>query len=471
MKRVEFFNELLVAVFGGRTVQPSAGQIKYSGDGTASLKYTETEYRNYVKLFKIAFLDDDPIYIKTDIEGAFDRGQSISRLLTFLGSYRDISYPDEEYKDINSFAFESSVTLLKAVYSGIDDPDRMDIGSDDISKAVMKAFDNIYKSLGGFRVCDIIDEINQESKDRFFDTKYREDPGQYNYAVSIYDISAAPDQCFWISDIKLRIYVYINGRYDKHSSFFFRDMTSGLECYGAKKELSNDTGERFLTKPVSFLTIKKPGNDYTYFVTHLDEDSILKEYQCFSRECLRVELRHRFAEQYSSEYNEMKEEYEHSLISYTQDIIKRIMSLDLKWLYGNKSRNVSKCREEIKKIIVGYPEIYTYLDSCSDDVIAEQLVTILRHAVESVTSFINAYGDSIAYYGHWYNIEPHINYIKGLCNGKKYKEWKAYSETLNVNDKEKPTSLGEYYYYTSGNGLAEWLNALAEYYDCLKNKE
>ena len=62
MKRVEFFNELLVAVFDGRTVQPSAGQIKYSGDGTASLKYTETEYRNYVKLVKIAFLDDDPIY-------------------------------------------------------------------------------------------------------------------------------------------------------------------------------------------------------------------------------------------------------------------------------------------------------------------------------------------------------------------------------------------------------------------------
>jgi hypothetical protein len=117
-------------------------------------------------------------------------------------------------------------------------------------------------------------------------------------------------------------------------------------------------------------------------------------------------------------------------LSYTEDLIKRVMNLELTWLYSSKRKKIEKCREEVEKVIVGYPEIYTYIDSCPENIMIQQLLTILHHVVVKITNFINYYGDFIAECALKHQCSNHVKYIKGKINFKKFKELKELSGNL-----------------------------------------
>ena len=160
--------------------------------------------------------------------------------------------------------------------------------------------------------------------------------------------------------------------------------------------------------------------------------------------------------------------YELSLISYTDDLISRVIKLNLSWIYSNNKKSVDKCKEEIEKILIGYPEIYTYFDSFSDETITKQLLAILHNAVKEITKFINDNGHTISKCVNNHKCSEHKKYLKGKINGNKFKEFKKLSEDLVQNIYKVPQSLGERYYYTSSNELNELLEALRTYYDLLK---
>ena len=160
-------------------------------------------------------------------------------------------------------------------------------------------------------------------------------------------------------------------------------------------------------------------------------------------------------------------EYEKSLVDYMDDLIRRVLKLDLQWLYNNSEKSIEKCREEVEKILIGYPEVYSYIDDCSEDVIKKQLLAILHQAIISTTSFINKHGKLIAKSAITHNCEGHIKYIKGKIYGNNFKELTALSEKLKGTPTEAHKSLYECYYYTSSNELADLLNSINSYKNLL----
>lgn len=144
-------------------------------------------------------------------------------------------------------------------------------------------------------------------------------------------------------------------------------------------------------------------------------------------------------------------------------ILRFTKSLDLKWLYNNSKKEIEKCREEVEKILIGYPEVYTYIDGCSDEIIEKRLLTILHHAITEITDFINNNCEDVAGYANAHNCEKHIKYIKGKVYGNSFKELTQLSEKLKAVPNKEPHSLYERYYYTSSNELYDLLNSIRTY--------
>lgn len=144
------------------------------------------------------------------------------------------------------------------------------------------------------------------------------------------------------------------------------------------------------------------------------------------------------------------------------------MSLDLIWLYTDTEKSNDKCREEIEKIVVGYPEIYSYLDSCSEEVKFKQLSIILHHSVKVITAFINNRCRFVSVCINSPEYSEHKKHVKGIVNGKKFKQLKELSEGMNNDENEEMHSLFDEYYYTSGNELSQLLASLQSYYESLK---
>ena len=71
---------------------------------------------------------------------------------------------------------------------------------------------------------------------------------------------------------------------------------------------------------------------------------------------------------------------------------------------------IEKCREEGEKILIGYPEVYSYIDSCSDEIIRKQLLSILHNAIVIITQFINTNGEAISNFAITHKCKSHIKY-------------------------------------------------------------
>ena len=160
-----------------------------------------------------------------------------------------------------------------------------------------------------------------------------------------------------------------------------------------------------------------------------------------------------------------------SCVDYVGDLIERVKKLDLEWLYEDSKRTVEKCKEEIEKIVVGYPGIYKYIDNCPDEVIIEQLLTILHHVVKAVTDFITSYGNTIAKYAIEYEYTDDVKSLNNLIHSRKFKSLYVLAEELKNKEDVKPKTLGEAYYYTSSTELQDYLDAVKAYRDSLKKQK
>ena len=133
--------------------------------------------------------------------------------------------------------------------------------------------------------------------------------------------------------------------------------------------------------------------------------------------------------------------------------------------------NFQMSREEVEKILIGYPEVYSYIDGCYDEVIEKQLLTILHQAIIEITTFINNNGKDIAGYANAHNCEKHIKYIKGIVYGNRFKELTDISEKLKAIPSKEPHSIYECYYYTSSNELYDLLNSIIKYKNYFKKSK
>lgn len=478
MKRYEVFNELLRAVFGRINVKPASGRIYYSGNGPKSLKYNLTEYDNYIELFEIAFISANPECMERNYgeTSSFDRVNSIKRFYNFLRSYRPGAAPDVNEIDADRFAYEAAKCILEVIYpeprSKSKAEENKSFREEDITKEFKDAIDQIWDAAGKFRLRSVREGLDRK-EGYFYDLSYTNDPAQYNYCLWVNLDETLFQDIEMIREVKLRIYVDPDGAYDKNSKFFFDELLSSIFAYKDGVEMTKEvrnSNELYLHKPLSLKRIRRLPS-FQYYVTHLDEETIFNRYGSVSEEELVESLRNRAIEDYLDKYEDFPEEYWYSLVNYTEDLLRRVNNLNLEWLYGDSKRTVEKCKEEIEKIVVGYPEIYINIDNCPDEVIIEQLLTILHHAVKEITCFINTYGQRIAQYAVNNDCKDHIKYVMGVVRGEKFKSLCELAKGITDKDDKEPTCLREAYYYTSSTELKDYLDAVKAYRDSLKKQK
>lgn len=273
-----------------------------------------------------------------------------------------------------------------------------------------------------------------------------------------------------IRPITLRIYIDQSKKYDPSSQFFFNSITSCLYSYDAENgKTTNESSseELYLSKPLSLIQIRSDIPEHFYFVTFLDEEVIFNKYNSRNENELIQAISRKAAIQIREKSDSIST-YELGLVDYLDDLIRRVLRLDLKWLYDDSKKKIEKCKEEVEKILIGYPEVYSYIDGCTDEIIQKQLLTILHHAIAEITEFINNNGEEISWYAKAHNCENHIEYIKGIVFGNKFKKLTELSEKLKVTPAETPNNLYECYYYTSSNELYDLLNSISTYKNCFK---
>lgn len=472
MKRIEILKELLITIFGSTTVKPISDKIYCSGNLFSSCKYDNNDYNRYLKLLQIAFLTDKPEIQKPNYDPIdFQREESISRFITYLKSYKeDIIFPKANDKTTNQFAYDAAITILSAIFTKSNNSGKVVIETEDISTEFRKALEDIKGNYISDNINKIFNLISSDNSYYIYDTDYIYDKSKYNYCFSVSAMENKQYVSRRINEILLRIYVDENEIYDKQSKFFFNNITSHFYIFNKQIKIEKDlnSSEFYLLKPLSLIRINKDIPILFYFVTHLDEEIILHKYKCKNEEELNRIISDKALMQYEDNIAPLISEYEISLVSYTEDLIKRVLNLDLIWLYSGNLKKIEKCREEVEKVIVGYPEIYTYIDSCPEIIIIQQLLTILHHAVVEITEFIHYHSDYIAECALKHKCPDHVKYIKGKINGTKFKKLRELSGKLLSRDDRELKYLGEMYYYTSSNELGRLLDVLQEYYNFLK---
>lgn len=467
MKRKDVLKEFLTAIFGSTTVKPTGNKIYRSGNMFSSCSFDDNDREQYSKLLLIAYLDDNPKQQKPNYGPEdFNREQSISKLYNYLYSYRgDLLLPKADSPSSSIFAFKASVTILTAIFSPSSESDKFKIEDEDISRAFCKALDRIQKLVYDEFIKDIVNLFNNENS-ILYDKEYDKDHNKCNYSVSVVADDIFNELRDMYQAILLKIYIDKDGKYDKESNFFFTTVTSLLDSdYDMSR---NGAKEMFLYKPLSLKGINIDIPEFWRYSTYIDENTILNKYKCNDEYTLKEMIINKAKKQYKEYIDDLKTGWDSDIINYTEDIIKRVMSLDLIWLYTDTEKSNDKCREEIEKIVVGYPEIYSYLDSCSEEVKFKQLSIILHHSVKVITAFINNRCRFVSVCINSPEYSEHKKHVKGIVNGKKFKQLKELSEGMNNDENEEMHSLFDEYYYTSGNELSQLLASLQSYYESLK---
>lgn len=467
MKRNDVLKEFLKVIFGSTTVRPTGGKIYKSGNLFSSCKYDEKDKEAYLKLIQIAYQDNNPKQQSPNFDPiSFDRKQSIINLFNYLRSYKgNLSLPAVDAPSSSKFAFKAAVAILEGIFSPSSELDKFKIENEDISIEFRKALDQIQWTGHTVNFNDILNSSHDEIT-IIYDNEYSADISKCNFDVLVNTLDIVNQLFDRYYGILLRIYINKSGDYHEHSDFFFKDLTSVLNSDSIKSTENQD--ELFLYKPLSMKGIILDLPYLFTYKTYLDEKIVLNEYKCNDKFTLKKKIIAKAIQQYEQSFDNQKSIWDVDILKYTEDIIKRVMSLDLLWLYDDTDKNLDKCREEIEKIIVGYPEIYSYLDSCSENTQSEQLLIILHHAVKEITAFINRRCRFISEYVMSQEFSDHKKYVKGIMNGNRFKVLKTFSEGLNNENKEDPQSLLDEYYYTSGNELPQLLTSLQSYYESLK---
>ena len=469
MKRRNILKELLTNVFGSTTVKPTGGKIYKSGDLFSTCDFSFYFLEEYTNLFKIAFLKDKPEIQKPNYPPEeFQRGESIQRLFAYLKSYRyDLNFPKPDAPRANETAFKAAKSILSVIFSKSDNTDKFAIANEDISSKFRETISLIKDNLAAYDIKASFDAVKASNTPiAFYDTEYSSDDSLYNYYLPIFGEFVIPKLPKIIYPISLEIFIDTSKNYDKNSQFIFNCVTSSFFHYTPNNELLSPTNALYLMKPLSLKTIKHFPISF-YYITHIDEDTIMNKYKNTNGEVLKYLVTEKAIKQYVDHNAPLIAEYEKSLVDYMDDLIRRVLKLDLKWLYSNAEKSIEKCREEVEKILIGYQEVYSYIDGCAEDVIRKQLLAIIHRAIVLITFFININGELIAKFATTHKCEGHIKYIKGKIYGNSFKELRALSEKLKDTPTETPKSLYECYYYTSSNELADLLNSINSYKNLL----
>ncbi len=467
MKRKDVLKEFLTAIFGSTTVKPTGNKIYRSGNMFSSCSFDDNDRKQYSKLLQIAYLDDNPKQQKPNYDPEdFNREQSISKLYNYLYSYRgDLLLPKADSPSSSIFAFKASVDILTAIFSPPSESDKFKIEDEDISIAFRKALDRIEKIEYNADPEDVVNSFSNE-RTIFYDNDYSTDKSKCSYSVLVETRDIVSKLRDRYDAILLEIYIDKSGEYNNQSSFFYNELISTLYLDNIRHTETQD--ELFIVKPLSLRTVSISVPDLWTYKTYLDEKIVLNKYKCNYKDSLKKRIIAKAKKQYAEYIDILKSEWDIDILNYTGDIIKRVMSLDLLWLYNDADKKSGKCREEVEKIIVGYPEIYSYLDSCSDETQSKQLTIILHHAVKEITAFINNRCRFISEYVISHEFSEHKKYVKGIVNGQKFKQLKVLSEGMNNDENEEMHSLFDEYYYTSGNEVSQLISSLQSYYEALK---
>jgi len=465
MKRIDIFREFLKTIFGSTTVKATGGKIYKSGNLFSTCDFGDKAHEEYLNLLKIAYLNKNPQMQRPNYPPeAFPRTESIQRFFAYLKAYNDrLTLPDVNDTYANTFACKAAITILEAIFWNSDSTDIFHIRNEDISGNIRKSLDDIKDALVARDIKAVFNAVDRDnSKNYFYDTDYSNDNSQYNYSLTVEKWSVIPKVSRIIYPIPLGIYIDPSKRYDNNSPYFFNLTTSSFTPFNKDNAQTVATDEFCLSKPLSLVGIRYFPLSFDY-VTHLDDATILNNYKCANKHALNQLVIEKAVKQYTDYMAPSIAEYEKSFVDYLEDLIRRVLSLDLKWLYDDSKKKIEKCREEVEKILIGYPEVYSYIDGCSDEVIEKQLLTILHQAIIEITTFINNNGKDIAGYANAHNCEKHIKYIKGIVYGNRFKELTDISEKLKAIPSKEPHSLYERYYYTSSNELYDLLNSISAY--------
>ena len=464
MKRKEVFKEFLKVIFGATTIKPTAGKIYRAGNLFSECNFNDEYMDLYVKLLRIAFLDISPKEQRVNYEPTeFPRLESISRFYNYLRSYKaDIRLPEVNETSSRGFAYKAALEILSVIFFKSNESDRFNLENEDISIIFRNALDRIQYSYNNSQT--ISNLINNYSS-CIYDAEFNKE--RCNYSISVETGTILDDIMDLYSPILLKIYLSKTGKYDKQSPFFFNKITRLFDSDNDKKNINSE--EIFLYKPLALsgFTIDIP--PIFEFYTYLDEKIIIKNYKCNDDFSLKKKIIAKARSQYKNIIiADLLPRWKQNLVFYTEDIIKRVMRLDLKWLYNNEKKDINKCRKELEKIVIGYPEIFSYIDNCCEDIQKEQLLIILHHAVKEITAFINRRSDLISQCAISLEYLDHKKYVQSLINGKKFRTLKTFSESLYDNNNNEPNSLLDLYYYTSSNELPLLLLSLESYYKQLK---
>jgi hypothetical protein len=470
MKRKDVLSELLLTIFSRTTVKPIGGIIYCSGDLFSSCQFNNKDYEQYIKLLKMVFVDINPLIKKPSYDPeSFDRLNSLTRFETYLRSYDvDITFPITENNTSSPKAYDAALELLKAIFSPSTAAEIFNIENEDISKEFTNALNRIKGMQIGSNIRGFLDSVDTNSQPFcIFDADYKNDKALYNRSLPINTTEDMFSDVPIIKEISLNIWIDESGKYDISSESLYNSISSAFKCYNEEQGVTINNSEYFVKKPVSLASIKNDFPDMFYFVTHLDQETVFNKYHCTSEANMIQIITNKAREQYFEGFKDILCQYELSLVEYTDDLIKRLLSVDLLWLYDNKQKQIEKCKEEVSKILIGYAHVFSLIDMCPEEVIIKQLIAILHHAVTETTKFIESNGRFIAKCATKHKCESHIKHVKD----KNYKQYTALSEKLKQVPVTEPQSLYENYYYTSSNELDRLLNAISEYKNYFKKSK
>ena len=490
MTRNDALRNLLSAIFGGITIGISDGKIDRKVSFYQKYNYNHTALNEFNKLFWIAFVQENPLEIKTnkDIDKdvvIFDRESALKNAIKYLERRGvNTSYlKNAEQKEKERAIYEIfSGYILPAIMSNNDNIKRKEAENVDITESMISAFSQTFavtSKMVLFNPYAICEKTSEETDSSF-------DNNKSSY-TTIVDFS---------SDSRLNI---LNRLFSLNVSYLMSEELESsclyrVETLATEREslLNHLVKNEFKNTKICWHQIAYFDNTDDLFElkkwtfkANLDNSLLFNSNKCTglnsiinSYDC---NLKKKALEQIEPKLEEKLKPHYETACDYFEKLLDLIIASDISKIDFNNFANLSGkgieelLKEKAEKLIIDFEVVYYYIKKYHKEDSGIALYVMLQNLVVDVTEMIKETGAGFAA-GFKNALSPdrykkHMTVINKRKGSQKLDRLIKLETNLykdNKEDYKNPESFYDYFHYKRKfvfNGLK---NALNEYYNELK---
>ena len=448
----------------------------------------------FKKLFYMTFIEKDVEFDLDNSEGKYNRSKAYENARNYLKKngvnffvYGDIT--EQDYDNlIIKFINEQIVPAI--FYSYVKEENCNDIGSetidDEFYSAIKEINDTIFASA-------VIMRYRIKNKDILIinDTEYNE--RDYNYAIPMNMYSVGNPYVAIFPNIEAYVYKLIKAPKElQRKQESFEEMIKGYV------KLPIDPNSFFEEQDSDYITIKSPivrveskhmpistvsftsgkmKDQYFYYVTSLNEYFLRSKHgEIKNHEDLDKYLKNKAKKDVDRFYKTKKYDYYHKLVEYIEDVVKRILQIDVYLFINNGSDDIEIYKKNIECFNIDSRYILEFLDDSMNK--QGMIYYMIERIIDDFSNNLKKHGKSIVNeLCIWLNkkdLEKHLKVIKGIIDSEFFdKAINIQTESVNKNPRiYKDTNKN--YMMNAGlriPNLFENLKAvLTDYFNCLHNK-